>query len=90
MIKEHHSTLLRTKAVISLHKLAHDSNEKALDVLTTAFQNPSECSEVILAQYESCTLAHPVCLGSNGCFHAHGTSKPARLLVAKGCSVYLV
>lgn len=41
-----YSPLIRTKAVISLHKIAHDSNAKVIQVLSTTFQNPNESSEV--------------------------------------------
>ena len=46
--------MIRTKAVISLHKIAHDSNDKIIQVLSTTFQNPTESSEVCC----ECPLLH--------------------------------
>jgi len=54
-----YSPMIRTKAVISLHKLAHDSNERVIHILSTIFQNPSESSEVRMAAFTLLILANP-------------------------------
>ncbi|KAI9559672.1 hypothetical protein GHT06_013677 [Daphnia sinensis] len=57
--KGDYSPLIRTKAVISLHKIAHDSNAKVIQVLSTTFQNPTESSEVRMAAFTLLILANP-------------------------------
>ncbi|EFX74857.1 hypothetical protein DAPPUDRAFT_323929 [Daphnia pulex] len=57
--KGDYSPLIRTKAVISLHKIAHDSNAKVIQVLSTTFQNPNESSEVRMAAFTLLILANP-------------------------------
>ena len=39
--------MVRMRAVISLHKLAHNSNERVLNILSSAFHNAGDDSEVI-------------------------------------------
>ena len=51
--------MIRTKAVISLHKMAHNSNEEVMHILSTTFQNPTEISEVRMAAFTLLILANP-------------------------------
>ena len=43
---------MRTKAVIALHKIAHNSNEEVMHILVTTFQNPTEHSDVIVCTFK--------------------------------------
>ena len=47
---------VRTKAILTLHKLAHGGNDLAVKILHTVYANPSENYQVKLHSFQSASL----------------------------------